>query len=92
MARVLRLRANRAGFVRCPAPGHEDRHPSCRIGGEDPTLWRCFACEAAGSIYDAASIRLGGPFGHGRLRGEDFKRARALVIELYGKLNPGAVH
>jgi hypothetical protein len=84
MARILGLQANPAGLVRCPAPGHEDRHPSCRVGGEDPTLFRCFACGAGGSIFDTASIRLGGPFGAGQLRDEDFKRARALVAEIYG--------
>lgn len=84
IARILGLQANRAGFVRCPTPGHEDRHPSCRVGGDDPTLWRCFSCGAGGTIFDAASIRLGGPFGAGRLRHEDFKRAKALVAAIYG--------
>lgn len=76
--RLAGLEADRAGFCRCPSPAHEDRHPSCRLGGPDPTLWRCFACGAAGGIYDLASLLLGGPTGPA-LRGEAFRRAAQLA-------------
>jgi hypothetical protein len=85
MARLAGLQANRAGFVSCPSPTHPDPHPSCHVGGPDPTLFKCFACGAAGGIYDLASIVLGGAVGRG-LRGEDFRRARALVMETFGEL------
>ncbi len=42
----------RAGLVRCPLPGHEDRTPSCRVGDE---LFHCFGCGRGGSIVDLAA-------------------------------------
>jgi RepB DNA-primase from phage plasmid len=73
---------NRAGFIRCPIPGHRDTHPSCHVG-EAGEGWYCHACGRGGGIYDMASAVLGGPTGPA-LRGEDFKRARALVVQLFG--------
>jgi hypothetical protein len=86
MARLAGRVPNRAGYVRCPVPSHPDEHPSCHVGGPNPTLWQCHSCHAAGSIYDLASLMLGGPYGRGRLHGEAFKAARTLVIDTFGEL------
>jgi hypothetical protein len=47
--------------------------------------WCCHAasCGARGAIYDLASVRLGGPWGS-ELRGDAFKRAHKLVVEVFG--------
>jgi hypothetical protein len=71
----------RGGLVRCPA--HEDAHPSCSVSATEP-VWKCHACGAGGTIYDLAAAVLGGPTGHA-LRGEEFKRARAFVIDVLGQ-------
>jgi hypothetical protein len=71
----------RGGLVRCPA--HNDEHPSCSVAGESGRVWKCHACGAGGSIYDLASVVLGGPWGP-ELRGEVFKRARAYVVDVFG--------
>ena len=77
----------RGGLVRCPAPWHEDQHPSCSVGTESTTGWKCHggSCGAGGAIYDLASVLLGGPWGR-ELRGEQFKRARAYVADVFGEL------
>lgn len=77
----------RDGLVCCPAPGHEDRNPSCSVGVDASQGWRCHAggCGARGAIYDLASVLLGGPWGR-ELRGEAFKRARAYVVDVFGEL------
>jgi hypothetical protein len=86
MARIAGLQPDRAGFVRCPAADHCDEHPSCRVGGPDPTKWKCMSCEAAGTIYDLASAVLGGPCGRGQLHGEDYRAARELIVRTFGEL------
>jgi hypothetical protein len=75
------------GLLRCPAPWHEDRHPSCSVGATASQGWCCHAgsCGARGAIYDLASVLLGGPYGND-LRGEHFKRARAYVTDIFGDL------
>jgi hypothetical protein len=75
----------RDGLVSCPAPGHDDRHPSCSVGTSPETGWCCHSgsCGARGAIYDLASVLLGGPWG-GELRGEAFMRARAYVADVFG--------
>ena len=74
------------GLVRCPAPWHEDQHPSCSVGTDPTSGWKCHAggCGAGGAIYDLASVLLGGPWGR-ELRGEQFKRARAYVADVFGE-------
>jgi hypothetical protein len=76
----------RDGLVSCPAPGHEDEHPSCSVGTSPDQGWCCHSgrCGARGAIYDLASVLLGGPWGR-ELRGEAFKRARAYVADAFGK-------
>jgi hypothetical protein len=72
------------GNVSCPHRDHPDKDPSCRVGSIDDG-WYCHGCGFGGGIYDCASAVLGGPVGK-TLRGEDFKRAAALVKETYGEL------
>ncbi len=75
----------RGGLVRCPAAWHDDAHPSCSVGTDATQGWKCHAgsCGAGGAIYDLASVLLGGPWGRD-LRGEQFKRARAYVADVFG--------
>ena len=77
----------RGGLVHCPAPGHADVHPSCSVGIDASQGWKCHggSCSAGGAIYDLASVLLGGPWGR-ELRGEQFKRARAYVADVFGEL------
>jgi hypothetical protein len=88
LERLAGRKPDRAGFVRCPAPGHTDEHPSCSVRGSNPTCWVCRSCGAGGGIYDLASLLLGGPYGRGRLHGDAFKAARELVISTFGPLGP----
>jgi hypothetical protein len=90
MARLAGRTPDRGGFVRCPAPGHGDEHPSCSVRGPNPACWVCRSCGAGGGIYDLASIILGGPYGRGRRQGEAFKAAPELVISTFGNLGPDA--
>jgi len=78
----------RDGLVSCPAPGHLDRNPSCSVGTSPDQGWCCHSggCGARGAIYDLASVLLGGPWGH-ELRGEEFKRARTYVADVFGELS-----
>ena len=50
-----------AGWSSCPAPWHEDQHPSCSAGTDSTRGWKCHAsgCGAGGAIYDLASVLLG---------------------------------
>ena len=77
----------RGGLVSCPAPWHEDQHPSCSVGTDPTRGWKCHGggCGAGGAIYDLASVLLGGPWGR-EFRGEQFKRARAYVADVFGEL------
>ncbi len=76
----------RDGLVCCPAAGHEDRtvvlgRNRCKPG----MVLSRRGCGARGTIYDLASVLLGGPWGP-ELRGEAFKRARAYVADVFGEL------
>jgi hypothetical protein len=75
------------GLARCPAPWHPDTHPSCSVGTDSTTGWKCHSacCGAGGAIYDLASVLLGGPWGR-ELRGEQFKHARSYVADVFGEL------
>jgi hypothetical protein len=44
---------NRAGYLHCPLPGHDERTPSFSCKG---TRWRCYGCGSHGSIYELAGI------------------------------------
>ena len=80
-------RCPRGGLVRCPASWHADVHPSCSVGTDATQGWKCHggSCGVGGAIYDLASVLLGGPWGR-ELRGEQFKRARAYVADMFGEL------
>jgi hypothetical protein len=75
-----------AGSSAAPPPWHEDRHPSCSVDTDPSQGWCCHSasCGARGTIYDLASVLIGGPWGR-ELRGEAFARARARVIETFGE-------
>ena len=77
----------RGGLVRCPAPWHADKEPSCSVSTDPNRGWCCHAgsCLARGAIYDLASVLLGGPWGR-QLRGEHFKNARAYVADVFGEI------
>ena len=85
--RLVGITVPRGGLVSCPAPWHDDVHPSCSVGMDASQGWRCHAasCGARGAIYDLASVRLGGPWGRD-LRGDAFKHAHELVVEVFGEL------
>jgi hypothetical protein len=75
----------RGGDVRCPLPDHNERHPSCRVYPNPERGWVCFGCQRGGSIYDLASLLERGPGGRrGALQGEEFKRVKRRVWELWG--------
>jgi hypothetical protein len=88
--RLAGITVPRGGLVRCPAPWHDDRHPSCSVGVDAHQGWCCHAasCGARGAIYDLASVLLDGPYGR-ELRGDAFARARAHVIEAFGDAAAG---
>jgi hypothetical protein len=45
-----------SGRCRCPMPDHEDAHPSAKAYG---TRWKCFSCNAEGTIIDVAGAVYG---------------------------------
>ena len=85
--RLSGITVPRGGLVRCPAPWHDDTHPSCSVGTDATQGWHCHAagCGARGAIYDLASVLHAGPWGR-ELRGEEFKQARARVVDAFGDL------
>jgi hypothetical protein len=90
--RLAGIKVPRGGLVRCPAPWHEDEHPSCSVGADASQGWCCHggSCGARGAIYDLASVLLGGPYGR-ELRGDAFTRARARVTQVFGdRIGPRA--
>jgi hypothetical protein len=85
--RLAGISVPRGGLVCCPAPWHEDRHPSCSVGTDPAQGWCCHSsgCGARGAIYDLASVLAGGPWGR-ELRGDAFHRAHARVAEVFGEI------
>lgn len=67
---------NRAGFIRCPLPGHEERTGSFHAKG---TTWRCFGCGQHGTIYDLASALWDLP-----MRGAGFIDLHRQLMERFG--------
>lgn len=67
--------ANRAGYLHCPLPGHDERTPSfsCK-----DTRWRCYGCQAHGSIYELAGILWDLP-----RSGADFHRIHERLTEVF---------
>lgn len=84
--RLAGIEVPASGRVSCPHPDHPDRDPSCDVAPHPEVGWICRSCpfEARGAIYDLASALDRGPSGSGRLRDEDFKRAKARVVEVFG--------
>jgi DNA polymerase III delta prime subunit len=60
-------------------PVHEERTPSCHVGGPNPTKWLCFGCNAGGDIFDLYVALHGGS-----LSGKGFVEARDELAELFG--------
>lgn len=76
------------GYVSCPTPGHEDRHPSAMVYAEPGRGWCCFACTRSGrptggGAVDLVSALEGGPTGR-ELRGDDFRAAKAKALDALG--------
>lgn len=83
-AAIARIEVGAAGgFVGCPRPAHEDRHPSCFVYPDPGSGWHCYACLAGGSAIDLASAVAGGPTGY-ELRGEAFRAARRRALRSLG--------
>ena len=72
------------GMVRCPLPDHHEELPSCRVWPTAERGWWCFGCARGGTIYDLASLMVGGPWGSG-LRGDTFRRASRLAAVGVGR-------
>ena len=75
------VRAKRQGgglLIACPAPGHDDRGPSCSVTrGPDRTLRvRCFGCELAGDVFTLIAA----------VRGLDVRTDFAEVARIAGEL------
>jgi hypothetical protein len=85
--RLTGITVPRGGLVSCPAPWHDDKHPSCSVGIDATQGWCCHSasCGARGAIYDLASVTVGGPWGR-ELRGDAFKRAHSRVADVFGEI------
>ena len=57
------------GYTVCPLPAHDDRHASCKVGLDDPTLWHCHPCSTGTNI-----LHLGSALSGIECHGADFKR------------------
>lgn len=75
VVRLTGVEPNRAGYLHCPLPGHDERTPSfsCR-----ETRWRCYGCNEHGSIYELAGILWDLP-----RRGADFRRIHDRLLEVF---------
>lgn len=73
--RLTGAEPNRAGYVHCPLPDHDERTPSFSCKG---TRWRCYGCGAHGSIYELAGILWDLP-----RSGADFRRIHDRLIEVF---------
>jgi hypothetical protein len=73
--RLTGVEANHGGYLLCPLPTHDERTPSfqCR-----DTRWRCYGCEAYGSIYELAGILWDLP-----RSGADFRRIHERLLEVF---------
>lgn len=74
--RLTGAEPNRAGYVHCPLPNHDERTPSFNCKG---TRWRCYGCGSRGSIYELAGILWDLP-----RSGIDFRRIHERLTELFG--------
>lgn len=74
--RLTGAEPNRAGYVHCPLPDHDERTPSFSCKG---TRWRCYGCGAHGSIYELAGILWDLP-----RSGADFRRIHERLVEVFG--------
>lgn len=73
--RLTGAEPNRAGYVHCPLPGHDERTPSFSCKG---TRWRCYGCGCHGSIYELAGILWNLP-----RSGREFRLIHTRLLELF---------
>lgn len=66
---------NRAGYLHCPLPDHDERTPSFHC---KETRWRCYGCGRWGSIYELAGLLWGL-----ERRGADFRRLHERLVEVF---------
>jgi len=66
---------NRAGFICCPLPTHEERTPSFHCKG---SWWRCYGCGEKGTIYDLAAA-----LWDRKMYGEDFLLLHRELLERF---------
>lgn len=74
--RLTGAEPNRAGYVHCPLPDHDERTPSFHCKG---TRWRCYGCGQRGSIFDLAGLL----WDLSRF-GADFRRIHNRLVEVFG--------
>lgn len=74
--RLTGAEPNRAGYVHCPLPDHEERTPSFSCRG---VRWRCYGCQRHGSIYELAGILWDLP-----RSGAEFRRIHDRLVEVFG--------
>lgn len=72
--RLTGVEANRSGYLLCPL--HDERTPSFSCKG---TRWRCYGCQAHGSIYELAGLLWDLP-----RSGADFRRIHDRLVEVFG--------
>jgi len=83
------------GWFRCINPAHEDRNPSCSIGGDyNEEVFHCFSCGTKGIITHAAYLLEGKP-----ISGPEFIKDNVLYLaDKYGieygvmQLTPEELH
>ena len=42
--------------IKCPIPGHDDKHPSCDVD-HDLGFWHCKSCDKGGDIFELLMVR-----------------------------------
>lgn len=74
--RLTGAEPNRAGYVHCPLPSHDERTPSFHC---KETRWRCYGCGVYGSIYELAGILWDLP-----RSGREFRVIHERLLEVFG--------
>jgi len=73
--RLTGIEPDRNGYLHCPLPDHDERTPSFRCR---EMRWRCYGCDAHGSIYELAGILWDLP-----RQGADFRRIHDRLLEVF---------
>lgn len=72
---------DRAGFIHCPLPGHDDNNPSFKVFPDASKGVWCFSCQRGGDIYNFAQ----------EYWGVDFLEAKRRLAEIFRNEAPHAV-